>query len=113
MAVTYYPKKLVDEINRLGSIPTTEVPILTTWKTILLELRHGAVVGEPRTLNTRAVLCHNKNRGGSMLNGFSAHANGVKVLKIGADRAQLIGAVVFEMSPFPEQRKKKFNRTQI
>ena len=39
-----------------------------------------------------------------MLNGFNAQANGVKVKRIGANREELHGAVVIELSHFPNER---------
>ena len=103
---TYFSQGVVDEINELLMTPPSKQSIITTWKTIMQRFRdEGVVKKEKNILHSRYILCHPKNRAGFMLNGFNAHANGSKVKRIGANREELHGAVVIELSPFTAVKK--------
>ena len=102
---TYYSKTLVDDVNELLTTPADKQSIITSWKKILQLLFEGNVMKpEKQLIHCKYILCHPKNRAGFMLNGFNAQANGVKVKRIGANREELHGAVVIELSPFPSER---------
>ena len=102
---TYYSETLVDAVNKLLATPAKEQSIITSWKKILQLLFEANVMKpEKQLIHCKYILCHPKNRAGFMLNGFNAQANGVKVKRIGANREELHGAVVIELSPFPSER---------
>ena len=102
---TYYSETLVDAVNKLLATPAKEQSIITSWKKILQLLFEANVMKQEKQLiHCKYILCHPKNRAGFMLNGFNAQANGVKVKRIGANREELHGAVVIELSPFPSER---------
>ena len=106
---TYYSKELVQEINDLLNIPPAKQSIITTWKTIMKRFKEEGIVKEKKTIHVCRILCHPRNRGGFMLNGFNAHANASKVKKVGANRAELHGACVIQLMPFPAEREKQMN----
>ena len=60
---------------------------------------------EKATTHPRVMIRHPKSRAGFMLNGLSCHASGANVKPIGANREELHGAVIIEISPFPDVQK--------
>jgi len=104
---TYYSKQVVTEVDKLLQTPVSEQPVIVTWKKILVVLKREGIVKEKRLLHPRRILAHPKNRGGLMLNGFNVRANGSKVAKVGANRSELHGATVIEMSPFSATSKEQ------
>ena len=100
----YFKQELLDEVNRRLQTPPEQQSIITTYKAIMSALSAGGVRIRRQVVHVRDRLCHPKNRSGVMLNGFNAHAKAEAVLKIGANRHELHGAVAIEMQPAPADR---------
>ena len=105
----YYPKEIIAEVEGLLQTPVSESPVIATWKKILGVLKREGIVKEKRLIHPRRILPHPKNRGGLMLNGFNVRANGSKVAKVGANRSELHGATVIEISPFGATKKEQID----
>ena len=105
----YYTKQVVAEIEKILQTPVSEQPIIMGWKKIMAILKKEGIVKEKRLIHPKRILAHPKNRGGLMLNGFNVRANGSKVAKVGANRAELHGATVIEMSPFGATKKEQMD----
>ena len=105
----YYSKHVVAEVEKLLQTPVSDQPIIVTWKKILAVLKREGIMKEKRLIHPRRILAHPKNRGGLMLNGFNVRANGSKVAKVGANRSELHGATVIEMSPFGATKKEQID----
>ena len=65
----------------------------------------GVMPKDKVAIAPKLILCHPKNRAEFMLNGFNAQANAVRVKQVGANRAELHGACVVELSPFPSEKE--------
>ena len=105
----YYAKQVVAEIEKILQTPVSDQPVIMGWKKIMAVLKREGIVKEKRLIHPKRILAHPKNRGGLMLNGFNVRANGAKVAKVGANRAELHGATVMEMSPFGATKKEQID----
>ena len=107
--VVYYPKPVVDEVQVLLMTPSSVQPINTSWKKIMAIFRREGILKPKRLIHVNDIFPHPKNRAGMMINGFNAQANLSKVLRVGANRDELHGAVVIEFNPFPKERGVQIN----
>ena len=97
---SYYSKPVVEEVQALLDTPHSVKSTGATWLLIMKVFVREKIKIVTLPLHVRQVMPHPKNRNGSMLNGFNTRANASKVLKVGANRKELIGAIAIEMSPF-------------
>lgn len=104
---TYYSKEVVDSVQELLNTPPSVQPIGTSWQKIMQKLKLNKIVKDKRLVRCKYILPHPKNRSGMMINGFNSRANGSKVVKVGANRLELHGAVAIELSPFPAAAKQQ------
>ena len=101
---SYYSKPVVEEVQALLDTPCTVKSIGATWLQIMNVFEREKIKIVTLLLHSKEIMPHPTNRNGSMLNGFNARANASKVLKVGANRKELIGAVAIELSPFQAMR---------
>ena len=70
-----------------------------------LDFLMAAGVAHAQVMHTDHLLTHPKNRSSLLLNPYDSHRNGSMIKRVGANMAELHGAVCIEMSPVPEDRK--------
>ena len=105
MATLYYPIPLVEKVQTLIKKGCESKSAVVTAYTDIMKVLEDAGIVKTQVIHTKEVLCHPRNRGGLMLNAFKAHRTGFRIMCVGASRAELHGACVFEMSPFPAAAK--------
>ena len=104
MAAHGYTSEQVGEGRRILDQDVKDVPIGTIKKEFLGYLSDQKISYKAR-LHVCEILVHVKNRTGLMLNAHNAHRNGSQILRVGANRDELHGAVCFEMQPDPVRRQ--------
>ena len=88
----------------------SDKPILTKINAIIAyALDHG--VAYRMMVKAKDVVVHPSNRGKLGLAAYTAHRNGAKMVKIGADRKELHNAVAFELARRGAPRTGKPNST--
>ena len=107
----YYSETLVKSVNDMISASTGDSAIIASWKKMLVALKAERAV-TLRVIHPLEVMCHPKNRGGLMLNGFRAHVNANRIMRIGANRDLLAGACAIKVSPFPYELEVRMHRNQ-
>ena len=103
----YYAQSIVDEVDALLATSIADQPIGVTWNKIRAVFDRENIGWVEKDVHVSRVLPHPRNRNGIMLNGFNARATASKVLKVGANRGELHGAVSIEFSPFEELRQQQ------
>ena len=88
---------------------------MTTWLQIVEVLTNAGLAWRSEKVPNANVMTHPLNRGRLGLNAYKAHANGQKIIKVGADPTQLANATAFEMAPSGPRRMEQisFNDTLI
>ena len=100
MQISSEQDEQVNEILRCWQ--TGEQAPLTAWnkiKQLLLDWHLAYYV----VLTATKVMCHIGNRSGLMLNPYNCHQVGASIHAVGADKDELRGSTVFELSHDPEK----------
>ena len=94
----HYSQELVEEGDRiLEQADGTGTPILTVALEFLDFCEKNNLMYKD-VLHSKFVLCHPKNRGSLGLNPYNCHLNLASVYRVGANPAELHGAVAIEIS---------------